>query len=104
MQIGRFKILHRKKKHPQVDPELVGESANLLLKIIGETVHDKVLRGVLVAAVAGTTAYLSPEAQLELSLPPQSQPALPLPGTTAERPRNVCDAGHLDWPSTAIGR
>lgn len=98
-----FKIRRSKTHHPQVDEELVGDVATLAMKIIGATVKGKVLRAVLAAGVAGTTAYLAPSQEppvLPSSEPPQASP-LPVPEVVP--PDTVCSADHLDWRSTAAG-
>lgn len=102
-----FKVRHPKRHHPQVDPELVGEAASLLMKIIGLTVKGRVARAVLAAGVAGATAYLSPSQSVQLlpSSEPQPVPMVSLPPEQAAMPPNTtCSAGRLDWQGTAAGR
>ena len=93
-----FKVRHRehKEKPLHLDPEIAGALVDLLLKIVGATVKDRIQRGILVAAITGFATYLAPSWSPEVSLPeqqerPESQPVLP---------NNACYANRLDWPRT----
>ena len=100
-----FRVERHKKKHPQVDPELVDAGATFLMKLIGLTVKGRVLRAVLAAGVAGSTAYLSPSQEPPLpSSEPQPVPMVSLPPEQAAMPPDTtCSAGRLDWQGTATG-
>lgn len=97
-----FKVVRQKRQGPRFDPELVGLVASLVMKIIGQTVKGRLLRAVLAGGVAATTAYLDPS-QLP-SFSSESEQASPAPVREATPLRNVCDADHLDWLRTDLGR
>jgi hypothetical protein len=54
-------------------PELAATIANVFLKIVGETIRDRVLRAVLTALIAGLFAWWSPSSLLSLSAESQQQ-------------------------------
>lgn len=99
----------QEEKPQDLDPEVIGAFATLLLKIIGSTVKDRLWRGVLAALVTGVTVYVNPSFEPEFSTEPVSpESSLPVQQERSElpqvRPRNDCDADHLDWPGTAAAR
>lgn len=99
--LKHFKVI-KKEKRLQIDPDLAGALATFLVKLIGVTVKDKLLRASLAALVTALTAYFVPQASLpswDSSSPEPVQPA-----REEGHHRTTCDAVHLDWPDMAVGR
>lgn len=94
-----FRIV-RKEKPLQIDPDLAGAFAALLFKLIGETIHGRLLRAFLAAMVTALMAYFVPQASLP-DWSPSSPVGQPEPAREVERHYSACTSDHLDWQGTA---
>jgi hypothetical protein len=85
-----------------ISPELAGLFMTLLLKVVGETVKDRVLRAILTALIAGLGAYFLPSnssVSIDVPSPPVVQP------NRAEEPRHIVTGEVLpDSHRTALDR
>lgn len=95
-----FRVIRRQKETPRINPEIAGALAELLMKLIGETVKDRAWRAALAAIVTALTAYFAPSIGLpswESSSQPSSEQARP-----SERATQLGNGAGEDRPGLPI--